>query len=76
VGQSYYINKDNMKESLSRTDFKFWHFVKTIVEASVKVKFAYVDNSMKTYSGYLHTDYEHAQTFFSCLVCKNSLVCR
>jgi hypothetical protein len=40
-------------------------FLKTIVEASVKVKFPYVYNSTKTYSGHLHTDYEHAQTFFS-----------
>jgi hypothetical protein len=38
--------------------------VKTIVEASVKVTFAYVYNSKMTYSAHLHTDYEHAQTFF------------
>jgi arginine/ornithine N-succinyltransferase beta subunit len=46
--------------------------VKTIVEASVKVKFAYVYNTKMTYSGYLHTDYEHAQTLFSRV--KGSLV--
>jgi hypothetical protein len=39
--------------------------VKTIVEASVKVKFAYVYNSKMTYSTHLHRDYEHAQTLFS-----------
>jgi hypothetical protein len=42
---------------VSRTDSKFWHFVKTFVEASVKAKFAYVYNSTKTtmtYSGSLH----------------------
>jgi hypothetical protein len=62
VGQRYCINEDIMKElALS----KFWHFEKTIVEASVKVKFAYVYNSTKTYSGHLHIDYEHAQTLFS-----------
>jgi hypothetical protein len=43
--------------------------VKTIVESSVKVKFAYV---LKTYSGILHTDYEHAQTFLSYLKIHNS----
>jgi hypothetical protein len=37
--------------------------VKTIVEASVKVKLACVYNSTMTYSGHLHTDYEHAQKF-------------
>jgi hypothetical protein len=44
----------------------FLHFVKTIVEANRKVmNCAYVYNSTKTYSCHLHTDYEHAQTFFS-----------
>jgi hypothetical protein len=39
-------------------------FLKTIVEASVKVKFAYVYNNMMTYSAHLHTYYEHAQNVF------------
>jgi hypothetical protein len=39
--------------------------MKTIFEAIVKVKFTYVYNSKMTYSAHLHTDYEHAQTFFS-----------
>jgi hypothetical protein len=63
VGQRYCINEELAQ--VSRTDSKFWHFVKTIVEANVKVKFAYVYNSKMTYSGHLHTDYEHAQTLFS-----------
>jgi hypothetical protein len=48
---------------------KYWlqvlTFCEDIVEASVKVKFAYVYNSTMTQSGHLHTDYEHAQTLFS-----------
>jgi predicted RNA-binding protein YlqC (UPF0109 family) len=39
-------------------------YVKTIVEASVKVKVACLQYSTKTYLVHLHTDCEHAQTFF------------
>jgi hypothetical protein len=47
-----------------------WIFVK----ASVKLKFAHNNNSTKAYSCSFHTDYEHAQMFFSSS-CRWTVVC-
>jgi hypothetical protein len=64
---TYHISLNMMSSYLS-TDCRFWYFVKTIVEASVKAKFAYVYNSTNTFLSHLHTDYEREQTISSYVV--------
>jgi hypothetical protein len=59
IAEAFFLFKQRLKNVAS---------IMFLVEASVKVKFVHVYNSAMTYSAHLHTDYEHAQTFFSLVV--------